>query len=129
MDCTYISSYLQYLQSLLVKPLVFRGPDPLLGTEDGYQLYEFDLSSASSKHIACPKLHGRVKDISLSCTAEGCSPVALTGNHVIHCQHGPMTIEDDLEHFTVSGDGATRPEHRFGLGEMFEFGFDMGYLW
>lgn len=71
MDCTYISSYLQYLQSLLVKPLVFRGPDPLLGTEDGYQLYEFDLSSASSKHIACPKLHGRVKDISLSLHCRG----------------------------------------------------------
>ena len=79
---------------------------------DGYQLYEFDLSSASSKHIPCPKLHGRVKDISLSCTAEGCSPVALTGNHVIHCQQGPMTIEDDLEHFTVRGAGATFQEQR-----------------
>ena len=35
-----------------------------------------------------------------------------------------MTIEDDLAHFTVRGAGATRPEHRFGFGEMFEFSQD-----
>ena len=75
--------------------------------EDGYKLFEFDLASESTKAIDCPGLRGRINDISLSCTDEGCVPVALSGNRVIHCKSGPMAVQDKLARFSVLGDGAT----------------------
>lgn len=80
--------------------------------QDGYKLFEFDLTSESTKPISCPGLRGRVSDVSLSCTPEGCVPVALAGNRVVHCKSGPMTVQDSLAQFTVLGDGVTRPAFR-----------------
>ena len=78
-----------------------------LVSQDGYKLFEFDLTSESTKPISCPGLRGRISDVSLSCTAEGCVPVALAGNRVVHCKSGPMTVSDSLVQFTVLGAGVS----------------------
>lgn len=79
----------------------------ILHPQDGYKLFEFDLTSQSTKPVSCPGLRGRVQDVSLSCTGQGCVPVALVGNRVIHCKSGPMTVQDSLTRFSVLGDGVT----------------------
>jgi len=94
------------------RPRLLACKEPIAVMSDGYKLFEFDLASESTKPISCPGLRGRVSDVSLSCTPEGCVPVALAGNRVVHCKSGPMTVQDSLAQFTVLGDGATFQEQR-----------------
>ncbi|CAJ1405446.1 unnamed protein product [Effrenium voratum] len=70
---------------------------------DGYQIFRLDPSGASV--VRCPGLRGPIRDLSISCS-EGCAPVALKANAVVHCGYGAMPLQDDLQHFTVLSGGS-----------------------
>lgn len=72
------------------RPRLLACKEPIAVMSDGYKLFEFDLTSESTKPISCPGLRGRISDVSLSCTAEGCVPATFQEQRLVSARSSEL---------------------------------------